>query len=239
MRSRFILPVLIGAALCVPVLPAAEMPVTVCAAESGQVYGLILKCSLGLSRDESGQLVITAKTQATGLMSEVGFSEITLQRSSDCENWTDEKKFGGSFGKNVRYYIIDGLTAPAEEGYYYRAVCTHYATSNVTGVQTQTAENSSRPMWISKSSVPSAETLPADEPKKADETVTTAVVSTAPAEVQQTSAKNSTTAANGTTQKAAAAKTGSPATGDALPAAETAVLAVSAAAVFTLRKKKK
>ena len=238
MRSRFILPVLIGAALCVPALPAAEMPVTVCAAESGQVYGLILKCSLGLSRDESGQLVITAKTQATGLMSEVGFSEITLQRSSDCENWTDEKKFGGSFGKNVRYYIIDGLTAPAEEGYYYRAVCTHYATSNVTGVQTQTAENSSRPMWISKSSVPSAETLPADEPKKADETVTTAA-GTAPAEVQQTSAKNSTTAANVTTQKAAAAKTGSPATGDALPAAETAVLAVSAAAVFTLRKKKK
>ena len=230
--------------LCAGAPVQAALPLAANAVESSQVYGLILKCTLGLSRNDCGEIVVTAKTQATGLMSEVGFSDIILQRSADGTNWEDVQNLGSRFGRNVRYFIVDDLVAPAEEGYYYRAVCTHYVTSTVTGTKTQTAENSSRALWISESSVPSdsTHTLPADEPKTADETVTTAApqVTTAPSTAAATSSVKQQTTAKPTTTAAAkkSGQTDSPATGGDLPTGTAILLAAAAATAFTVRKRK-
>lgn len=236
MKKRYILPVLLAGALVVSAPVLCEPYQAYSAAQAGQVYGLILKCSLGLTRNDSGELCITAKTQATSLMAEVGVSDIVLQRSEDGENWTDEQRFGGSSGRNVRYFTVDGLTAPAETGYYYRVVCTHFARSadiGGSGEQVQTVDNSSRAMWINKSSEPKSDpvvTLPADEPKKATEPAET---QTSPA---STSTAASTSAAAASTKDAS--KSNSPATGCKLPVGAAAAMAVSAAAAALTKRKR-
>ncbi|MBQ8960498.1 MAG: hypothetical protein IJ071_04680 [Ruminococcus sp.] len=239
MKKRYILPVLVAGAL-IAAAPAVSEPYRAfSASDSGQVYGLILKCSLGITRNASGELCITAKTQATGLMAEVGFTDIVLQRSEDGENWTEEKRFGGSSGKNVRYHTVDGLTAPAEAGYYYRAVCTHFVRSadiGGSGEQVQTAENSSRAMWISKSSDTKSEpagTLPSSGPKQGTEPAETQTAAEVTTTTASTAAAATTTAGGAKTEG-----TGSPATGAKAPiGAASALTAASAAAVLTKKRR--
>ena len=92
-----------------------------------KAIGLIEKCSVRCSSSAKGVLEITAKTQVSGKMNEVGFRNIVVQRSSDGRNWQDEVTVGDKTAKNTKYYNLDGYTVNVQGGYYYRAVCVHYA----------------------------------------------------------------------------------------------------------------
>ena len=111
-----------------------------------KAIGLIEKCSVRCSSSAKGVLEITAKTQVSGKMNEVGFRNIVVQRSSDGRNWHDEVTVGDKTAKNTKYYNLDGYTVNVQGGYYYRAVCVHYANGALRGkseTYTQTAENTS------------------------------------------------------------------------------------------------
>lgn len=113
--------------------------------------GLIEKCSLRCSSNEEGYLELTAKTQVSGKMNEVGFKNIVVQFSSDGENWYDEYTYGDYTGTNTKYHNLNGLRLKVRGGYYYRISCVHYANGRAYGddaVRTQTAVNVSSAVWV-------------------------------------------------------------------------------------------
>lgn len=113
--------------------------------------GLIEKCSLKCSSYEEGYLDVTAKTQVSGKMKEVGFKNIVVQFSSDGENWYDEYTYGDHTGTDTKYHNLNGLRLKVRGGYYYRISCVHYANGRAYGedsVRTQTAVNVSSAVWV-------------------------------------------------------------------------------------------
>ncbi|WP_028518936.1 hypothetical protein [Ruminococcus flavefaciens] len=113
--------------------------------------GLIEKCSLKCTSYEEGYLELTAKTQVSGKMNEVGFKNIVVQFSSDGENWYDEYTYGDYTGTNTKYHNINGLRLKVRGGYFYRISCVHYANGRAYGddaVRTQTAVNVSSEVWV-------------------------------------------------------------------------------------------
>ncbi|WP_303791004.1 hypothetical protein [Ruminococcus flavefaciens] len=121
-----------------------------------KAIGLIEKCSVRCSSAGRGLLEITAKTQVSGKMNEVGLKNIVVQRSSDGRNWQDELTVGDRTSKDRRYYNLDGYTVNVVGGYYYRVVCVHYANGVLSGgseVRTQTAENTASGVWVDEKPV--------------------------------------------------------------------------------------
>ena len=116
-----------------------------------KAIGLIEKCSVRCSAAGRGLLEISAKTQVSGKMNEVGFKNIVVQRSSDGRNWQDEVTVGDKTAKNTKYYNLDGYTVDVQGGYYYRVVCVHYANGvpyDKSEAHTQTAENTASGVWV-------------------------------------------------------------------------------------------
>ena len=109
--------------------------------------GLITKCSLSCEEYENGKIKISAKTQASGVMSVIGFEDIIIQYSDDCVNWQNEKYLGNILINNASHYCVDGITAEISGGHYYRVTCTHFAEGNTftnADTFTQTAVHSSK-----------------------------------------------------------------------------------------------
>lgn len=227
--------------------------------------GLIEKCSLRCSSNEEGYLELTAKTQVSGKMNEVGFKNIVVQFSSDGENWYDEYTYGDYTGTNTKYHNLNGLRLKVRGGYYYRISCVHYANGRAYGddtVRTQTAVNVSSAVWVEPEPVITTTTTTTTR-KVTTTTVskttvrTTSKVTAVPAGT--TTVKNniyaagaSTSSSAGTTDAvkktastsktttaaATTAVSNSPKTGDRPPFLEFAALCSSGAAALFLYSKK-
>lgn len=127
--------------VCIAVMPAASV-------SAYDYVGLITKCSLSCVCSD-GTLKIYAKTQASGTMDEIGFVNIIIQKSSDRENWTDEKNIGDFVKSDKKYYTLEH-SEKISGGFYYRILCTHYASGKPFGsdnTEFQTAENTSKSVW--------------------------------------------------------------------------------------------
>ena len=96
-----------------------------------ETTGLITKCSLSCEKSDNNTLRISAKTQASGIMSEIGFENIIIQYSDDGINWYNEKNIGSMTKYNANHYCVDGVTAKISGGHFYRVTCTHTATGNL------------------------------------------------------------------------------------------------------------
>lgn len=228
-----------------------------------KAIGLIEKCSVRCSSAGKGRLEISAKTQVSGKMNEVGFKNIVVQRSSDGRNWQDEVTVGDRTAKNTKYYNLDGYTVDVQGGYYYRVVCVHYANGALYGeseVFTQTAENTASGVWIEEKPVVTTLTTTATttgttttrttiKVTTADVTTSTRTTSILSTMVKQTTETKTAAYARTTgtsTTKAAAATTTAvkaasvPDTGDKPPVLTfTALCSAGAAALFLHDKKKK
>ena len=154
MNKKFIISALIAGALCL--LPIENTHTTFrrpeksYAAGRSLYSGLIEKCALKCS-GQDGIISITAKTQSSGKMKKIGFTDMTIQRSSDQSHWKTEKDLGNLLGSNVRFYTLDNYIETVDGGYYYRVVCDHYAEGvPVSGDDTQIQEtpNASKDVWI-------------------------------------------------------------------------------------------
>ncbi|MDE5936071.1 MAG: hypothetical protein K2G83_01510 [Ruminococcus sp.] len=129
-------------------------------ADYDTVAGLIEKCSISCSEND-GILKIYAKTQASGLMNEIGFRNIIIQSSNDLKSWTDVINLGDFIESDRKYYTLSYSTEVAGNCYY-RAACIHYANGipfMKTDSEIQTAENFSKAIWID--SIPSFTLEPA------------------------------------------------------------------------------
>lgn len=138
-----------------------SLPFSSCAYNNA--CGLIEKCSVNCT-GEDGLIKITAKTQASGTMDNIGFTDIIIQKSTDQVNWSNEKNIGDFLESGKKYYTLNH-SEDVTGGFYYRIVCTHYAEGIPFGKndsEIQTAENISKIIWIEKS----------DEPAPTSETTT-------------------------------------------------------------------
>ncbi|MBR1591460.1 MAG: hypothetical protein IJ666_00395 [Ruminococcus sp.] len=229
--------------------------------------GLITKCSLSCEQSENGIIKISAKTQASGMMSEIGFEDITIQYSDDGINWHNEKNIGSMTKYNANHYCVDGITAEISGGHLYRVACTHTATGNLfmgEDTFTQTAVHFSKYISVEKITETS-ETLTAQHYDISTTVSTVSTVSTT--SVSTTSALASTnfstvststatmTAANSQQESTVSENNSdnsnnsftnriyeyfggnSPVTGAGAPTAAVVLLALSAAAAIKFKKK--
>ena len=162
-----------------------SVPVNAFASEYDTAAGLIEKCSISCS-GSNGTLKINAKTQASDFMDEIGFKNITIQKSKDLKKWTDIINLGDYIESGRKYYILS-YSKEVEGNCYYRVTCTHYAKGipfMKTDSEIQTAENFSKSVWIDSSHLvtdkpaPMTITTTSTNTTTIKETTTTAITTT-------------------------------------------------------------
>ena len=254
MRWKLFKAAALGAVLmCAPVgWNAAAADDNAVEEEYEKAIGLIEKCTLTCELTGDGFINISAKTQVSSVMEEVGYKNVVIQRSDDGENWEDEVYLGDLIGYNTRYYTIKNMKVKVKGTGEYRVVCDHYAKGIPFGekeVKTQTAMNSSS--WSETPIVTSANPMTTQPPVT---TTTTTVQNTATqtsssrrtSSSSATSSRNTTTSGSLTTTAATttgkkndtAEKAPDVPTGSKYPALASAVLVFAGAAGWTVRKKK-
>lgn len=79
-------------------------------------------CTAGTKR-----VYITAQTTGAEEMSEIGFLDVRVERSSDRTNWTTEVNLGDMIAEDTDFYSLTNYSVTVSGGYYYRVTLTHYA----------------------------------------------------------------------------------------------------------------
>ena len=141
--------------LSVPVQAnAAEKEITaVNAVSTGDVEplaaGLITGYSLGCTKGTK-TVYITAITTGSEEISEIGFTDIKIQRSSDLTTWTTEKTVSDKIKEDASIYSLANYSVSVQGGYYYRVKLTHYAKEQGWFFpDDQSVTNTSNYVWIS------------------------------------------------------------------------------------------
>lgn len=133
---------------------AAEVESTALAAVTEEVEplaaGLISNYTLGCSAGTK-TVYITAKTTGNEEMSEIGFIDIKIQRSSDRTNWTTEKTVSDKIKEDATTYSLANYAVTVQGGYYYRVQLTHYAKEDTWWFpDEQSVTNTSSYVWIAQ-----------------------------------------------------------------------------------------
>ena len=110
--------------LTTPTKPSGEFNPSLSIPQKLMVY-----CSMSV-KTEPGAIFITAKTQGDRQLDAVGFKQFQIQRSSDGNEWETEKILDEMVKTNAKQYSIDSYKVQVQGGYYYRVLCTHYASNN-------------------------------------------------------------------------------------------------------------
>lgn len=105
-----------------------EPPVqTVVTDENVASTGLIMSYSLSISAGTK-KVLITAITSATGTMAKVGFTDISIQRSTNgVSGWSEENQLDDDLAKSTNFHSKSNEQIAVVGGYYYRVVLNHYA----------------------------------------------------------------------------------------------------------------
>ena len=85
------------------------------------IIGGYLDCSVN-----GKSLKITGMTTCNGVMAQVGFKNVKVQRSSNGTSWTTEKTLGNFLDTDSSSYLLS-TTYTVTGGYYYRVTADHYA----------------------------------------------------------------------------------------------------------------
>ena len=253
MRWKLFKAAALGAVLmCAPVGWNAAAADSAASEEYEKAIGLIEKCTLTCNATEDGVIYITAKTQVSSAMEEVGYKNITIQHSDDGENWTDEQVLSDLTKSNVRYYNINNLKVQVNGTGYYRVVCVHYAKGVPFGedtTQIQTAINTSEASYLKPPSTPvtTAKSTTSSSTTSARTTATSAKNTSSTTRSGSSTASSSGSAASTTSAAATTAKSGSsgsqapktdsPSTGSKAPLGAAVMLIGSGAAAWTMRRK--
>lgn len=111
---------------------------------AGLISGVSLICTQGTKT-----VYITAATYANERMSEIGFTDIKIQRSSDRTNWTTEKTVSDKIKEDSMSYALNEYAVTVQGGYYYRIQLTHYAKEDTWWFpDEQTVTNTSSYVWV-------------------------------------------------------------------------------------------
>lgn len=119
------------------------------AIEGMEAEGLIFSHSLSISSGWK-TVYITASTQGTGIMGEIGFTNIVVQYSTDHVNWSQEKTVANQLAEDTDLHELTGFSVPVNGGYYYRVTLKHYAKEDTWWFpDTQTINGTSNYVWVS------------------------------------------------------------------------------------------
>ncbi len=77
--------------------------------------------------NNSRTVYISALTSASEQMSEIGFTDIKVQRSLDRTNWTTEVTVSDKIIQDATRHSIESYSVIVRGGYYYRVQLNHYA----------------------------------------------------------------------------------------------------------------
>jgi type IV secretory pathway VirJ component len=160
-----------------------------------RAIGLIEKCSIKCTPVADGAIEITAKTQVSGKISEVGFRNVVVQYSSDGQNWSDEVSLGDLTNSNARYYSLDSRRVEVKGGGFYRVSVVHYAREGGSSDRIQTVVQTSSSKWVQ----PKPQPVTTTTARRTTTSTTTTTTRTTSKRVTTTS----TTAARRTTSSAA------------------------------------
>ncbi|MCM1132866.1 MAG: hypothetical protein NC340_05295 [Ruminococcus flavefaciens] len=110
--------------------------------------GLIELYSLSCSADVQ-TIYITASTNGSEKMSEIGLKNIRIEKSEDEINWTTERTVQDMILENGCVYNLSEQEFSVEGGYYYRITLEHYAKENTRWFpQEQSVSNTSASVFI-------------------------------------------------------------------------------------------
>ncbi len=113
--------------------------------ENDRTEGLIYQTSLS-ARLWYGYFSLSGTTNSSSTMAYIGYTDISIQRSSDKIHWTQEKTIPNILNTNSSSNTLTDYLITVSGGYYYRACLNHYA-DNGSGT-TQTISNTSNAVWI-------------------------------------------------------------------------------------------
>lgn len=109
--------------------------------------GLISSCSVSIS---SGRkcFYITADIEASGNMKSIGYTDISIEYSSDNVHWDEEKPHDDLLKSNSSSYYLNNYSVPVKGDYYYRVSLNHYAKESGLFGSSQSVENTSNSVWV-------------------------------------------------------------------------------------------
>lgn len=114
-------------------------------AAAGLITTATVSCSAGTKA-----LYVNAKTTSSEEMSEIGFTDIKIQRSSDLTTWTTEKTVSNKIAEDTISHALVNYSVSVQGGYYYRVKLTHYAKEQGWFFpDDQSVTNTSNYVWIS------------------------------------------------------------------------------------------
>lgn len=111
---------------------------------AGLISSHSLSCTAGTKT-----VYITARTVGTEEMSEIGFTDIKIERSSDRINWTTEKTISDKIAEDTVSHSLAKYSVSVQGGYYYRVTLTHYAKEQTWFFpDKQSVTNTSSYVWV-------------------------------------------------------------------------------------------
>ena len=111
----------------------------------GLIIGASISCSGG-----SKTIYLTAQTIGSEKMSKIGLKNISIERSSDNKSWSEEKSISDMLNESSVTHTLDKYAISVSGGYYYRISCTHYAKEKGLFGSSQSVDNVSNSVWVSK-----------------------------------------------------------------------------------------
>lgn len=105
-----------------------------------QASGLILDCSLSISRYGNTTLRIDATIVCKSTVVKCGFKSLKVERrANSSSSWSEYYNYGNQYNNASSFYFCENLTV--DSNYQYRVTCKHYAKVNF--LNTQTMSNTS------------------------------------------------------------------------------------------------
>lgn len=140
-------------AYSVPTMPTKavsnETVTTVSAEIQPRTEGLITGYDLSVSSGTK-TIYINGKTASNDTMKSIGYKDIYVQYSSDGVNWQNEKSIDELLKSDSTSYYLDNYAVSVNGGYYYRITCKHYAKKKGWFGSSQSVDNTSNSVWVSK-----------------------------------------------------------------------------------------
>lgn len=109
--------------------------------------GLISNCHLSVSSGTK-KIYITGETESTQKMKSIGYTDISIEYSSDNVHWSEEKPNDDLLKSDSSSYYLNDYSVSVKGGYYYRVSLNHYAKESGWFGSSQSVSNTSNSVWI-------------------------------------------------------------------------------------------
>lgn len=152
MNKMFLALGIAGVLICsVPTMPVKAVSnvstQTTSADNQIRTAGLITLYNLSVSASGS-TLYVSGITQGRDSMKSIGYTNISVEYSSDDVNWHTEKSIDDLLISDSSSYYLNNYPISVKGGYYYRIKLKHYAKEKGLFGRSQSVENTSNSVWV-------------------------------------------------------------------------------------------